>query len=187
MGNEQSASQTAPQSVKASQRTAESQRASTKTSGIVVVGTKEPELSGNYLDNYITRLDTCPSFQPIFQSQGSGEGRPQQGELVGQLDWKAALKVSTRIQEHLHKCAEAVSSDQNSLASQIKQVDAQACQIMQKYTERQKAFAKYAEHMRKIDEISSSLKRVRMNLDTTFNLLDELNKYLPDEERIDIK
>lgn len=186
----QSSSQSAPRSVKTSQEIPRNRQTSaTKTStGIVVVGTKQdPALSDSYLDNYITRLDTCPTFEPIFQSQGgSGEGKPQANELVAHLDWKAALKVSKRIQEHLHTCAEAVSFDQNSLTAQIKQVDAQACQIMQKYTERQRAFAKYAEQVRKI-EISASLKRVRMNLDSTFNLLDDLNKFLPEEERIEIK
>lgn len=74
---------------------------------------------------------------------------------------------------------------QNSLTVQIKQVDATSHHIMQKYTERQKAFAKYAEHTRKIEQVSTSLKRVRMNLEQTLSLLDELNSMLPENEKLE--
>lgn len=186
MGNEQSSPQTSSGRRQPTGTGVPVSQSSSKQSGIVVVGTKQdPSASDSYLDTYITRLHSCPSFQPILQSSLTADAKPQPGDFVSQLDWRAALKVSNRVQDHLHACAEAVSFDQNSLTTQIKQVDILATRVMQKYTERQKAFAKYAEHTKKIDEISTSLKKVRMNLDQTFSLLDDLNKLLPEEDRIE--
>ena len=57
--------------------------------------------------------------------------------------------------------------------------------VMQKLVERQHAFGKYAEHSRKVDEISSSLSRLQQNLDKALNLAGELNSLLPAEQQLE--
>jgi len=57
--------------------------------------------------------------------------------------------------------------------------------VMQRYTERQRAHAKHAEHSRKLDEISASLTRLRVNLDNVLTRVDELNMLLPEHERLE--
>lgn len=190
MGNEQSANKGGlTQSSSAGSEIGKAEAGQKKSSGIVVVGTgQDTSFEESDSDSYISRLNTCPTFQPIAGVGSSTlDVRPQQGDQIAELNWKAAVKASTRLQEHLRACAEAVSFDQNSLTAQIKQLDQQSNQVLLKYTERQKAYAKHAEHTRKLDEVSASLKRVRMRLDATFSMLDELNKFLPEEDRIKIE
>lgn len=175
MGNEQSTNSQSSNAVKQTQA---------KPTGIVVVGTGQVSNDADLSDGYISRLNTCPTFEPIASLSTSFEINQKSSDLVVELDWKSALKASERLQEHLKACAEAVAFDQNSLTSQIKQLDQQSNQVLLKYTERQKAFAKHAEHTRKIEEISASLKRVRMRLDASFSMLEELNKYLPEEDQL---
>ena len=95
MGNDQSASPSrSAQNSSAVNQSPSAGSEPKKSSGIVVVGTADsPE--GADPDNYITRLNSCPTFQPIATAApGSPDAHPQRSDFVSELDWKAAVKAS---------------------------------------------------------------------------------------------
>ncbi|XP_078495945.1 BLOC-1-related complex subunit 5-like [Ciona intestinalis] len=181
MGNEQS---TQPNKGNVPTNT-EPQVVPTKNKGIVVVQNKKEEPK-DQLEENLTKLGLCPKFQPLLpNSLTVPDSRPLTAELSGSLDVRACLKVCARLQDHLNQCATAVSFDQQSLVTKIKEVDKVGVSVMLHLTERQRAFAKHAEHSRKVDDISTTLNRVRMNLEQTLLLVDDLNMKLPESLRLE--
>lgn len=64
------------------------------------------------------------------------------------------------------------------------EVDRVGVAVMQHLTERQRAHAKHAEHSRKLDDVSTALNRIRLHINQSLNIADELNMLLPEEQRL---
>lgn len=67
----------------------------------------------------------------------------------------------------------------------IVQIDSEISRLMTVMTERQKKFAKYAEKLAKVHELSHQLNRCHMVLNQTLESMETLNNTLPVEERLE--
>ena len=67
----------------------------------------------------------------------------------------------------------------------ILQVDYTIHQIYNALTERQKKFAKYAEQIQKVQEMSNVLNKVKMNVEQILPLMERLNSVLPPEDQLE--
>ncbi|PSN52669.1 hypothetical protein C0J52_06025 [Blattella germanica] len=93
-----------------------------------------------------------------------------------------------RYQQHLALCSELVSTEQAQLGHKVRDVsriDFEISRLMTVMTERQKKYAKYAEKLGKVHELSHQLNRCHMVLNQTLESMETLNNTLPVEERLE--
>ena len=65
------------------------------------------------------------------------------------------------------------------------QIDFVIQTLYNQLTERQKKYAKYAEQIQKVQEMSSVLNRVRMSVEQTVPLMERLNSVLPPDDQLE--
>ena len=125
-----------------------------------------------------------PLFLPIIRSSLSTT-HPREPDIVDRLNGGALQIISSLIEEYMKTNVDAIAADQHQLAQQSKQIEAQLASIMSALTERQKLYAKYAEKLSRIHEVSHSLTRCQLALTTALDSIETLNGQLPPTERLE--
>ncbi|XP_013379465.1 BLOC-1-related complex subunit 5 [Lingula anatina] len=149
---------------------------------IVVVAEGVSQKPG--IDPELIKLQTIPMFLPVIRGS-LNIPNIKETELGDKLDYGPVLELCLRYQEHLKQCAEAVAFDQNALSVRIKEIDFAIRTIMGIVTERQKKYAKYAEQLQKVHEMTTTLTRIKSSVEYTLSQMEQLNKLLPPEEQLE--
>lgn len=150
---------------------------------IVVV---KPAVSSPNIDRDpdIVRLASIPMFLPIMRATLNLPAA-RDPEVLERLDPAPLTKLCLRYQTHLHTCSNLVATEQNLLTQKIRETDIEITKIVAAACDRQKRFAKYAERLMKVQELSHQLNRCHMFLNQTLESIESLNNCLDIEDRLE--
>ncbi|XP_076056849.1 BLOC-1 related complex subunit 5 [Oratosquilla oratoria] len=156
-------------------------RRSPRPQEVVVV--REANTS-NVVDPELARLQSIPTFLPIMRSALTAPSA-RDPEILERLDTGGLLALARRYQHHLHLNAVVAAETQDRLTQRIRDVDAQVNEIVSNLMERQKTYARHAEKLNKVTEVSHALTRCHATLNLILESLDALNNSLPIEDRLE--
>lgn len=159
------------------------QRKSTtgKAHSIVVVKPAVSDVSTDK-DPDLVKLQSIPMFLPIMRGTLNLPPGVRDPEVLERLDPIGLFNLCARYQHHLNTNAQMIATEQAILCSNI---DAEVNRIMAMAVERQKKFAKFAEQMNKVHELSRQLTKCHMQLNQTLESLETLNNLLPIKDRLE--
>lgn len=106
-------------------------------------------------------------------------------EVLERLDPIPLQKFCVRYQTHMTTCANLIATEQNTLTQKVREIDGEITRIINTAYEKQKRFAKYAEKLSKVQELSHQLNRCHMLLNQTLESIETLNNYLEIEDRLE--
>lgn len=129
-------------------------------------------------------VQRIPLFLPIIRSSLSTT-HPREPDIVDRLDSGALQSIVGLLEDLMKQNSDRVAADQNQLTQSSKEVEAQLAAIMAALTERQKMYARYAEKLARIHEVSHSLTRCQLALATALDSIETLNRQLPPSERLE--
>ncbi|EFA05075.1 BLOC-1-related complex subunit 5 [Tribolium castaneum] len=135
-------------------------------------------------DPDIVRLQSIPMFLPIMRATLNLPAA-RDPEVLERLDPAPLHKLCVKYQTHLTACANLIATEQNQLTQKVRETDGEIARIINGLGERQKRFAKYAEKLSKVQELSHQLNRCHMLLNQTLESMETLNNHLDIEDRLE--
>ncbi|XP_065222886.1 BLOC-1-related complex subunit 5 [Planococcus citri] len=135
-------------------------------------------------DPELITLQRIPQFLPIMRATLSAPAA-RDPEVLERLDSTPLCNLCHLYQNALNKCATEVSSEQDKLTKQIIRVDKKSSQIMSTFTERQKAYAKYADKFGKINDVVKQVEKCNATLKETIKKIQQANDALPDDLKLE--
>ncbi|KAK3852616.1 hypothetical protein Pcinc_040801, partial [Petrolisthes cinctipes] len=148
-----------------------------------VVVVREATSNTTILDPELARLQSIPTFLPIMRGALTAPSA-RDPEVLERLDCPALLHLTRRYQLHLNTAAATTTSAQDALTTKIREVDSTVAQLLASVTERQRLFARHAEKLSQVTEVSHALTRCHASLNLILEGLDTLNAALPINERL---
>ncbi|CAF0863758.1 unnamed protein product [Didymodactylos carnosus] len=131
-------------------------------------------------DNELNKLVAIPKFYPILRSTI----HMQNDEQVPHLDYLPTLQLSMRIQQHLKSCSEAVSYDQQTLITRMKEVDVRSNAVTSRLLEKQKRYTYYCDQSKKLRDLVTTVKRLDQTLTELGDKMRLINNALPLEDKL---
>ncbi|XP_047737911.1 BLOC-1-related complex subunit 5-like [Hyalella azteca] len=148
----------------------------------VVVVREAPTNSQQDAD--LARLQCIQPFLPIMRGALTAPA-VRDPEVLERISPAHLCALARCYQTHLHAAAAATAAQQDDITAAIKQLDATLATVMSILTERQRAFARHAERLSHVSELSHSLTTCHANLNTLIETLDTLNNLLPIPDRLE--
>lgn len=149
---------------------------------VVVVREAAANIAG--LDPELARLQCIPTFLPIMRGALTAPSA-RDPEVLERLDAGAMTALCRRYQAHLHATAYVTSLHQDNLSSKIREVDSTLNSLVSQVTDRQKMFARHAEKLSQVPEVSHALVRCHASLNLILESLETLNDSLPIQDRLE--
>ncbi|XP_031552727.1 BLOC-1-related complex subunit 5-like [Actinia tenebrosa] len=160
------------------------ERSGLKEIYVVSAGQPQTGLSVKDEDEDLQKLQSLQYCKPVLHVPVQAE-TPKEFESLERFDLVPMLKLCTRYEDHLRQCAEAVTFDQDMLSSRIKEVDVNCASVMSAVSDRYRRLVHVAAHLRKVNELSLTLKRIDANIKRIVPTMDRLNNLLPEEDRLE--
>lgn len=147
----------------------------------IVVVKDTPDAPKSNIDETVVKLKRLRVTYPIIRNVA---GIPVEGlNSIPGLNADPMTEMLLRYQYHLTECAEAVAFDQNTLSKRIREVESFSAKVMKTATERQRQMDQSLGVIQKFFEIDPLIERIGKNMDKTIELMQNLNKLLPKNER----
>lgn len=155
--------------------------ASDKIHNIVVVKPAVADPTADK-DPDLVKLQSIPMFLPIMRGTLNLPPGVRDPEVLERLDPIGLFNLCARYQHHLNTNAQMIATEQNNLCINM---EPEVTKILGLATERQRKFARFAEQLDKVHEISKQLTKCHSLLNQTLESLETLNNLLPPEERLE--
>ncbi|KAG7177983.1 BLOC-1-related complex subunit 5-like 2, partial [Homarus americanus] len=136
------------------------------------------------LDPELAKLQSIPTFLPIMRGALTAPFA-RDPEVLERLDAGAMVALCRRYQTHLHTAAATTTHYQDNLSTKIRDVDATVSGLVSQMTDRQRSFARYAEKLGQVTEVSHALIRCHASLNLILESLETLNDSLPIHDRLE--
>ncbi|XP_066142578.1 BLOC-1-related complex subunit 5 [Euwallacea fornicatus] len=151
---------------------------------IVVVRGMDSSTTDVNRDPDVVKLQTIPMFLPIMRATLSLPAA-RDPEVLERLDPAPLRNLCLKYQHHLTSAANLVATEQNMLTQRLREIDSDITKMVAVATDRQKKYAKCADKLSKVQELSHQLNRCHMILNQTLESMETLNNYLDIEDRLE--
>ena len=155
-----------------------------KVEDIMVVsdGSGNRTLLSRNEDEDLRKLNSLPQSLPLLR----GQGNSSTPIVLENFDVRPLLEMCLRFESHQRQCSEAVTFDQDMLATRIKETDTYCSVVLRKYMERYKRLSHTAFQVKKVEEMKTTLKRIDASFKLLVPMMERLNNVLPEDERLEV-